>query len=317
MSEDKLLEAAENVFKNSMQVNEDEKVLIISDSGKIDIASVFLDACRKFSSKIDLIEIPIGERNGSEPPLQVADKMLSYDVILGITTMSISHTKARKDASKKGARIATMPGITKEVAERTLTEDFSELKNFNLKLLKKIGNSSVVRVVSEKGTDITIPVNDNKWFDDSGVYSKAGDFGNLPAGEVTCMPAERESNGAIVVDGSVGGLGMVDSPVKIVVKDGKAVEISGGEAASQLNKQILNDDYRNIAEFAFGTNSSAKLTGVTLEDEKVLGTVHIAIGNNESYGGNCAVPYHVDFIITSPTVYVDDKKVMEKGRFLI
>src|SRR3989338_7085827 len=86
---------------------------------------------------------------------------------------------------------------------------------------------------------------------------------------------------------------------------------------SREEKQLITKKHRNIAEFAFGTNPKAKITGVTLEDEKAEGTVHIALGNNKSYGGNANVPFHANCIIKKPDVFIDGKKIMNKGKFII
>jgi len=313
----KLEKAAVNVLKNCMDVKKNEKVLIITDSKLLKIGKVFLNNAKKISGNVDLIKIPIPKVAGIEPPAKAAKLMLDYDVILGITSKSISHTKARKTASNKGARIATMPGITEGIVKRTLTADYKKIKEKNLKLIRKLRKGEIIRVKTKKGTDISLKIHRKKWFDDSGIYTKNKDFGNLPAGEIVCMPAEGKSKGFFVVDGSIGGLGKVDKPVKIFVKDGCAVKIKGGTTAKKLEKQLKNKRYRNIAEFAFGTNPKAKITGVTLEDEKVLGTVHIALGNNKSYGGTVEVPFHVDCIIKKSDVFVDNKLVMKKGKFLI
>lgn len=313
----KLEKAAVNVLKNCMNVKKNEKVLIITDSKLIKIGKVFLDKAEKIAESADLIKIPVPEVSGTEPPKKTAKLMLNYDVILGITFRSISHTKARKNANNKGGRIATMPGITGYIVKRTLTADYKRIKEKNKDLIKKLKKGSKVRVKTKKGTDISLKIFNKKWFHDSGVYTKSKDFGNLPAGEIGFMPAKGKSKGVFVVDGSIGGLGKVDKPVKIFVKDGFAVKIKGGKAAKKLEKQLKNKRYRNIAEFAFGTNPKAKITGVTLEDEKVLGTVHIALGNNKSYGGTVGVPFHVDCIIKKPDVFIDGKMIMKRGRFLI
>jgi leucyl aminopeptidase (aminopeptidase T) len=91
----------------------------------------------------------------------------------------------------------------------------------------------------------------------------------------------------------------------------------GGKTAKKLKRLLITKKHKNIAEFAFGTNPEARITGLTLEDEKVLGTIHIAMGNNQSYGGSCDAPFHVDGIIKNPDVFIDDKLVMKKGGFLI
>jgi aminopeptidase len=74
---------------------------------------------------------------------------------------------------------------------------------------------------------------------------------------------------------------------------------------------------RNIAEFGIGTNDSVKLSGILLEDEKVMGTVHIALGNNVSMGGKINVPIHLDGVIKEPTVFLDSKVIMKDGKLLV
>ncbi|RQW81586.1 MAG: aminopeptidase, partial [Geobacter sp.] len=107
--------------------------------------------------------------------------------------------------------------------------------------------------------------------------------------------------------------------ISIKVKNGYATEIKGGALAKKLTKQLdeVGRDARNIAEFGIGTNDSAKLSGILLEDEKVLGTIHIALGNNVSMGGNVNVPLHLDGVIKKPTVYLDGKLLMEDGTLLM
>jgi leucyl aminopeptidase (aminopeptidase T) len=74
---------------------------------------------------------------------------------------------------------------------------------------------------------------------------------------------------------------------------------------------------RNIAELGIGTNDKAIITGLVLEDEKVMGTIHIAIGDNSHFGGKVQVPSHLDGIVKSPTVWADGKLIMKDGEFMI
>ena len=123
-----------------------------------------------------------------------------------------------------------------------------------------------------------------------------------------------------VVDGSFAGLGLIGSVnIKVEVENGYAVKITGGNAAKKLNTILdeVGKDARNIAEFGIGTNDSAKLSGIILEDEKVMGTVHIALGNNVTMGGIVNVPIHVDGVIKQPTVWMDDKLLIKDGKLLV
>ncbi|MDP2749892.1 MAG: aminopeptidase, partial [Nanoarchaeota archaeon] len=171
-----------------------------------------------------------------------------------------------------------------------------------------------------KGTDLILNVKDRKVDYDDGDYTMPGSFGNLPAGEASISPAENICSGLLVVDYSIAGIGKLKEPVKIHIDHGFISEIKGGEQAKALAKMLADVKSElayNIAELGIGTNDQAKITGSVLEDEKVIGTVHIGIGNNASYGGKIDVPIHIDCVISKPTVVVDGKRLMEDGEFLL
>jgi leucyl aminopeptidase (aminopeptidase T) len=308
--------AADVVLKKCMQIKKREKVLIITDTKQRNIADIFFKAAAKLKIRTALIEIQIGKIHGEEPPKWAAEEMPKYDIILLITTKSLSHTKARKNACKKGARIASMPTITKDVIKRAINIDYKKLKQKNKKLMNILTKGKTAKITTKKGTDLIMNIQRRKGFDDNGEYNKKGSFGNLPSGEVAIAPIEGKTNGTYVVDKSFSGIGKLKKPVKIKVKNGYATEIKG-EKSKQLKKHLKNKKYKNIAEFGIGTNPKAKISGCVLEDEKVIGTVHIALGNSISLGGKVNVPLHLDGVISKPTVFIDNKKIMEQGKLLL
>ena len=66
-----------------------------------------------------------------------------------------------------------------------------------------------------------------------------------------------------------------------------------------------------------GTNDAAGLTGNILEDEKILGTVHVAFGASIAIGGTVSVPIHLDCLVVDATLRVDGTSVLEDGRFVL
>ena len=66
-----------------------------------------------------------------------------------------------------------------------------------------------------------------------------------------------------------------------------------------------------------GTNDRAQLTGNVLEDEKILGTVHIAFGASAGIGGTVSVPIHLDVVIVDATLDVDGRRVLDAGRYVL
>jgi leucyl aminopeptidase (aminopeptidase T) len=305
--------AADTILHVCMGLKKNESCLIVYDKNKSSIADLLVMNAR--CAKIDKIQIPVAKFNGEEPPKSAAIKMKQYDVAILVTTRSLSHTKARREASKRGVRIASMPNATEDMINRTLTADYNKIDNMNKKILNSLKNKKRIRLLTDKGTDLKVYI--NKCFNDNGFYNKKGNFGNLPAGEVGFAPVEGKTNGIAVIDKTMAGIGRLRSPLRLEIKDGFVKKIDGKKDSLKLIKllnKLKNKNVYNIAEFSIGTNYKAKITGIPLEDEKVYGTVHIAIGDNRSYpGGRTKAPTHLDGIISKPTIFVEKKKIMEEG----
>lgn len=316
---DKLNRASRIAILDCMKVRKNEKVLIISDSNKHKIGYSLYTTSKNLGFYTIFVEIPVGKINGEEPPPEIAELMKSFDVIFCPTTKSLTHTNARRNASALGARVATFPGITEDIMIRGMNADYKKIAALSVKLKGILEKGERIRVQTKLGTDISFSIKGRTAYASKGLFHKKGESGNLPTGETFLAPIEGTSNGKIVVDGSFAGIGkIVDKPIVIEVKEGFAYKITGGKEAAELNKMIkkVGNNGRNIAEFGIGTNGSAKLSGIILEDEKVLGTVHIALGNNKSMGGNVDVPLHVDGVILKPDVYLDDKPLMKQGKLI-
>jgi|SRR3989338_5531384 len=305
----KMFEPSGITLKDCMNLRKNESCLVITDSRLGGIGLSLFKNSLKITKKSRLISIPIPEAHGSEPPSEVAKEMLKYDVILMPTTKSLSHTTARKNATLKGARIASMPGITEDMMKRTLNVDFNKIKSINEKLINKLNNKNKIRITTQKGTDVTFYLKDRKWISDDGIYTRKGAFGNLPSGEIFIAPLENKTNGIIVADASVGGLGKIDKDIKIEIKNGFIESIQGGKIAKQFENLLKAKLYRNVAELGIGTNYKAKITGEVLEDEKVFGTFHVAFGNNKHFGGKIDVPFHVDFVVKNPVIHAGNALV--------
>lgn len=310
--------SARIILKDCMNLKSDEGCLIVTDAKLKSIGEALYKNSLKITKKSKLVLTKIPKVHGVEPPQNIADEMLKYNVILMPTTKSLSHTKARENASKNGARIASMPGITADMMERTLNVDFNKIKTLNNKHIKKLKNKNKIRIMTEKGTDVKFYIKERKWISDDGaIYNKKRAFGNLPGGEVFIAPLEGKTNGKIVVDASVGGLGRVDKNIEMHIKDGFIVNVNGGKIANKFKKLLKNELYKNVAELGIGTNYKAKITGNVLEDEKVLGTCHIAFGNNRHFGGKIDVPFHVDVVIKKPTIHADNLLIMKNGKIRV
>lgn len=316
-----LKQVSKIILSKCLALKKTEKCLIITDANKRDIAKELFFESLKISKKTDYIEIPVGKINGEEPPKAIVKKMLDYDVIICPTTKSLTHTNARINASKKGARIATLPGITEDIMKRCIDVDYDEMKKTSKKIADILDKGKIANIKTKKGTNITIDIKNVKSYGrECADFTKKGRYGNLPEGEIFLCPNKIGTNGIYIVDASQAGVGKLKNQIKIIVEKGFATKISGRNDAEKLNKilkSIKNKNAYNLAEFGIGVNKKARITGIVLEDEKVFGTCHIALGKDDSFGGKINVPIHVDGVINKPTITIDNKMIMKEAKLLI
>ena len=188
--------------------------------------------------------------------------------------------------------------------------DWKALAKRTAKLAREVRKSNLIEVKSPNGTYITFSKKGRKTITDTGILTRKGSFSNLPAGEVYFAPLEGTSQGKLVLEwGETTRLG---SPVTLTVRDGRVVDISGDDPyTAQLGKKLSGrKENTNIAELGIGTNEAATRPDNILESEKILGTIHIALGDNSSFGGSVKTPFHQDFVFFQPTVTL----VYEDGR---
>jgi leucyl aminopeptidase (aminopeptidase T) len=261
-------------------------------------------------------------RHSAEPVKNVKTLLKKYDVILAITTYSISHTDARESATKIGVRIASMPSVLPEMFYDggSMTADYVKIASETKRLVKILNNTSLIRISTETGTNLFFNVKGRKGLSDTGILNSRGDWGNLPAGEAYIVPKEGTANGVVIIE--AGWFPDLKRKMKLIFESGNLVKIEqGGEVRKTLismihpkSKVSSYSTRRCLAEFGIGTNPKATRRDNILEAEKIRGTIHIAIGDNSHMGGLNKADLHQDFVIRSPTVKMDNRTVLRNGK---
>jgi leucyl aminopeptidase (aminopeptidase T) len=300
-----------------LAIGPDDDVLVLCNDEQLAIADAIAEACEGRARAVRVLAFARASRHGQEPPPEVASAMLAATAIFAPTTYSLSHTEARRRASERGVRIATMPGISEEVFRRAMAVDYRELKRAGLVLASRLSAASSVRVTSPAGTDLTLDISGREAISDDGDIGTVGAFGNLPAGEAFIAPIETAGDGTIVFDGALGGFGLLDAPVRVVLSGGRMVS-ADGRVGSWLAATLDSggEHGRSIAELGIGTNPAARLTGNILEDEKALGTIHLAFGTSAGIGGVNSSSVHIDGLVLRPSVWLDGRALMEDGNLV-
>lgn len=310
--------AVRAVVRECMGVEPGEDVLVVCNPVTEELGALMRIEAQGEGAEATLAVIGERESHAAEPPKTVAAAMAAADVVLAPTIQSLSHTAARKAASEAGARIATLPGCTEEMLARLMSVDMEELRRRGTAVAAVLSAGSEARITCAHGSDLRLGLEGRKAIPDAGQLNTRGAFGNLPCGEGFISPADGTGEGTLVIDGSIAGVGEIDTPVALTVRGGHLTEATGSDGAILLG--LLTEhgpEATSVAELGIGTNDEAILTGNILEDEKIAGTAHVAFGASAAIGGSVQVPVHLDCVILEPTVEVDGEVIVSGGELLI
>lgn len=315
MSED-LNKAIVAVVRECLGVRPNEEVLVVCNPATLSMGEAMRAEAEAVGAEAVLAVMSERDSHAGEPPATVAEAMLAADVLLAPTVQSLSHTAARKRASESGTRTATLPGATEEMLARVMSDDMAELRRRGGRVAEILDLGTEARITCDHGSDLRLGLQGRTAIPDAGELSHEGAFGNLPCGEGFISPATAE--GTLIVDGSIAGVGRVSEPVRLTIRDGHLVEASGPDGEKLMELLTAHGpDGTNVAELGIGTNEKAILTGNILEDEKIIGTAHVAFGASAAIGGNVQVPVHLDVVSLRPEVTVDGTPVVLEGKLLV
>jgi leucyl aminopeptidase (aminopeptidase T) len=322
---------AKNIVHTCMNTSAGEKVLLVTDQPLTSMRErLMAEILTASPGQVWAYVLSDAERPLLEyPPLlhQVAAQadaaMVFYSQVLPEETpgrLAFWHT-----CRENGTRVGFGAQIDVSILENELSADYQEIAAITQRLKQHLQGKARVRITTPLGTDLTCSIAGRDIKEDSGLIHQAGQFGNLPAGECFVAPLEDSAEGVLVVDKSFPEL-VVKQPVRMIFEKGRVVTIEGGAEAQELLRRIEygeqladGENCRVIAELGIGTNPRARLTGKLMTDEKVMGTIHIAIGDNASpsYGGVNPAPIHIDGVVGQPTLVVDGEVLIDAGKYLI
>jgi aminopeptidase len=235
-------------------------------------------------------------------------KKNAVNCVIALSNYSTSHTRFRDFMTRIcGCRYASMPLFDISMLEGAMNVNWKALVRRTDMISKEVNRAEFVEVKTFNGSFLSFSKTGRKAASDTGILKKPGSFGNLPAGEVYIAPLEGTARGRLVIEWAP--TRRLTSPIILTIKDGVAVSMEGDDSYVEYLKAKLDDrkENTNIAEFGIGTNDRATRLDNILESEKILGTIHVALGDNSSFGGKVKTPFHQDFIFLKPTVTLTRK----------
>ena len=308
-----LAPAVQTVVRRCLAVQPGENVVVVVDSTLQDVGEALRDEAERAEADAVLaVMAPRGE-NGEEPPPPIAEALAASDVFIAPTLKSLSHTQARKRASERRARGATLPGVTAEMLARLMAIDFDAMRARSKAVAGLLDAADSAHITCPRGSDLILDLTGRRGIADDGELTAPGAFGNLPCGEGFAAPLSGDGT---VVAQSLASVGLGEA--RLTVSGGHLTEATGAQGEQLYGRLAAHGEAgTNLAELGVGTNENATLTGNILEDEKVLGTVHVAFGASAGIGGTVAVPIHLDVVVTDASLAIGDTQVLDGGRYLL
>jgi leucyl aminopeptidase (aminopeptidase T) len=312
---EKLSSAAKRAIVQSLKVKRGEKLLLVTDRQKMNIAEALASWAKGAGAEVTTYLMTETVRPITEPTSIFKEMMAMADVTMYMLDARVQEKPFRgymvANGGKRG-RICMMPGITVDMMERLVNIDFGAMDRLTKKVIRIVADSPAVRVANSLGTDISFSLKGRKWENDNGDISKRGKHGNLPAGECYTCPVESTFTGRIVFS-------LIDDKIgrgEMIFKKGVLVDWKGRGIAEVMKSIGKDPTGRVVGEFGIGTNRGARISKNMLEAEKAFGTVHFAIGDSYGLGRNKST-FHFDALVEKATLIVRGKTIIRNGAFLI
>ncbi|MFH1127415.1 MAG: aminopeptidase [archaeon] len=316
------MSGAKILINKCLEIKESDKVVIVTDKDTLEVAESLMKEAKKAGATPYLYVIKDNERPLKVIPCELMDQL--KDITAGMTPFRAIPIEGAfrfelvKMMASSGARVAHMPGITLDIINNPELDgvDFEIIEKHARTIFSALDGAKEIHITSKNGTDLTFDISGRDVTPEGCIIPK-GEIFNFPSGEVFVAPLETSANGTFVCDISCGDAGMVGSPMTLEFAGGKLKELRGKSRAKDIIKKDIEEATGKkdlLCEFGIGINPFFKPIGNALTDEKILGTCHVAIGDNTGLGGVNKSSVHIDFIMNKPTIIVDGRIMMREGK---
>ncbi|MFX0025283.1 MAG: aminopeptidase [Candidatus Hermodarchaeota archaeon] len=332
--DDKNSKAGKNIVETCSRLMPSETATIVTDKETINIGELIQKFAETITKEINFHVL----EDYAERPLTSIPKKIKSDVGKSDVLYFAARSKPGELNRFRGPliRLAISKGreihmldINDNIIQTGMQADYFKIASLTFSIMSFATISKSAIVETPGGTNLKVSFSDKlRWVPDTGLLWYKGMWGNLPAGEAFTCPENIE--GIMVVDGTLGDFfnekygDLNKTPVSIPITNSRAdienITCENQELLPEFKQYLRQDENANrVGEFACGTNIYLKnFIGNLLQDEKFPG-VHVAFGNpfTQKTGANWNSIGHVDGIMKRCSLWFDDKKIIEDGRFIM
>lgn len=313
-------QGARIIVENWIHAQPEDVIHFITDETKLREAQAFTHAARQIGAIPKLTVLPSDSVQAGDS-IEEMRKIMSYaTAIVGATNYSFITTNAVDYALHHGARFLSLPLSTND-GTSLLEQDFLKMDpgaaaRMGRPMLRCLRSSDTVHITTKLGTDISFGIKGREPGIFNGVTARAGVCASASF-EVYIPPVETETQGRVILDGSMGYIGLVRKPLELGFEKGYLTYIEPTPDGQKL-KAFLEDfgdpEMYCAAELGIGLNQISRCRGASyIEDESTYGTFHIGFGRNLALGGDHDAAGHFDIVVHNPTIITGESVLMKDG----
>jgi leucyl aminopeptidase (aminopeptidase T) len=317
-----------------MGVGREDKVLIVTDRSQGRVGAALGKAATSIVGESNVKTFTL-EELASRPLRKLPQRIERAIPWATVTFWAASSLQGELPARGRfirraiqSARHGHMPGITTKLMEQGMCADYDQVYDLTHKIYDVVRKASKIEIRNDLGASITGEFDKTwRWIPSDGRYHRKGQWGNLPEGETFTAP--RLVNGHFVTnllgDWFSEKYGNFKDPLSFDVMDSRidfgSISCENQVLKDEITEYLKTDENSDRAsEFALPTNPlliSLPTIGNLLQDEKAR--PHIAFG--DPYQHETGAPWisktHVDLLLERCDTFVDGRRIMEHGSYVI
>jgi len=295
-----------------------ELVLILADPPTQNIGQLLWESALKVTPRALLLHLDPYRRQGPSPA-GLMDFLPHFQAIVSLLPPGVLGRNVLQKSLEKGARVAFLPGLTRDILERTFVINLQKVSNRTQKIADVLTIGREAELSSPAGTAFRFSLARKKGVAETGFIRNKGEVASLPGGQAYIQPARGSCQGVVVINGSMEGIGLIKHPIRFHIRNDHLTKISGGWEAEKLRSLIkpYGRDFRYLVRVGIGVHPRAQLCGNLLEDTKAEGILHIGIGYVPKSSDKLPLSLHLCGTLLKPTLLIDGRPILKAGKICI
>ncbi len=326
-----LVNAARRIVESTLGLVPGEKLVVIADRARKDIALEIEEATRNIGATASLLELEeFGERPMRRLPASIVHEVGSAQATLLLVGWEDHEIGMREElvalVKSLNLRHGSMLGLTRRSMIAAFTVDPARILDATRAARQRMRPDSKLRLRTAAGSDLEVQIGaDRRWVEWVGVV-RPSRWEDLPSGQLITAPADV--NGVFVADASMGGFmgaaaGLLERhPVRVEIEGGVCKSVRSTDLALQRSvEEFLRREHNldRVGHISLGTNVGIlQPTGEVTCDQNLPG-LHIAFGSalSELTSGVVATRTHLTMTCAGADVDLDGSALMRSGRYMV